>query len=397
MSKLDIGKLRRPPFDEAANLLLQRSTTDEDKKQERKGGRWVIREGIKPVELYCYLNARFGIPNGVQMMFRKDDSDNLIHWHYTLTYEDEVLEIISLTFRLEIWHSETFQDSPAEKAKFIYAIKNDFSNYGKEIGEFRKKIEKWHMFVNPYFRIKRVIEHQLYKLESLDLEKIEPLPYNVAGMDTQKTKEQAKLLSDSYTEATALGLSIRMLAPVFAEAFVNLLIFLLAEDDVKNDKRVYESVVRQQIDLRIKNLHRNCTGFYQAVDYNNVDACKVFHTLMNGRNDLLHGNIEPNKLAYETVYFDGKIPLFNDYRDFSFFSWEASIRNVRPDAAINDYQVVQNLISHILICLKDDIRKEVLMFMDTKDPGWNEKTKRPGILFPGHMVDIFPDMNDQEL
>ena len=35
---------------------------------------------IAPSDLYCYLHARFGPPNGPQNFLRNDSSDNLIHW-----------------------------------------------------------------------------------------------------------------------------------------------------------------------------------------------------------------------------------------------------------------------------------------------------------------------------
>ena len=36
---------------------------------------------------------------------------------------------------------------------------------------------------------------------------------------------------------------------------------------------------------------------------------KNFHTLMNGRNDFLHGNVDPTKLKFDSVFFDyGTIP-----------------------------------------------------------------------------------------
>ena len=395
MKFIDVSQLSYPPMKEVAGKMRELSKNGEKPKTAIKGGVWIIREGITPVELYCYLNARFGPPNGIQMLFRSDDSDNLIHWHYTINYKGDVLEIMCMTFRLEIIHSIEF-DSPSEaKKEFIKNLKKDFSSYGKNIFEFRKKIEKWQLFTNPFFRIKSVIEHQLVKLEALKIEELEALSYPKSAKDLENLKDRMNHAGELYTEATALGLNIRMLAPVYAESFINLIIFLLAEDDIKNDKRLYDSIVRQQIDIRIKGLHRNCKGFYQAIDYNNIDACKEFHTLMNNRNDLLHGNVDPKKLAYETVYFDGKIPLFTDYRDFSFYSWEASIRNVTPKLAIGDYQVVQNLIAYILICLEDDTRAEVSRFLETKDPGWNEATKRPGVLFPSHMVDMFPKFEDE--
>lgn len=396
MKSIDISQLSYPSMKAVAGEMSALAKGGKKPKTAMTGGIWVIREGITPVELYCYLNARFGSANGMQMLFRSDDSDNLIHWHYTLKYKGETLEIMCMTFRLDIMHSIEFDDNSIAKSEFIKDIKKDFAKYGKSISEFRKRIEKWQLFINPFFRIKSVIEHQLNKLESLKIEELEPLSYPKSADDLENLKDRMAHAGELYTEATALGLNIRMLAPVYAESFVNLLIFLLAEDDIKSDKRMYDSIVRQQIDIRVKGLHRHCKGFFQAIDYNNVDACKEFHTLMNNRNDLLHGNVDPKKLSYETVYFDGKIPLFNDYRNFSFYSWEASIRNVTPELAISDYQVVQNLIAYILVCLEDSTREVVLRFLDTKDPGWNESTKRLGILFPSHMVDMFPKFDDEE-
>jgi hypothetical protein len=37
---------------------------------------------IRPADLFCYLGARFGPPNGVQNFLRSNDSDNLIHWDH---------------------------------------------------------------------------------------------------------------------------------------------------------------------------------------------------------------------------------------------------------------------------------------------------------------------------
>lgn len=396
MQKIDIQKFTCPPFKEALDEMRGMSKAGKKPVTATRGGVWVIREGLTPVDLYCYLNARFGRPNGFQMALRKDDSDNLIHWHYTLKYGEDRLDIMCMTFRVDIMHSFEFSDSLNAKKEFLKDIKNDFSNYGNNISEFRKTLEKWSLFVNPFFRIKSVIEQQLTKLEQLNVGELEPLSYPSSSEDLDRLKDKIGIAGKIYTEATALGLNIRMLAPVYAESFINLLIFLLADADIKNDKRMYDSVVRQQIDIRIKGLHRHCRGFFQPVDYNNVEACKEFHTLMNNRNDLLHGNIDPKKLVFETVYFDGRIPLFNDYRNFSFYSYEASIRNVTPDLATGDYQIVQDLIAYILVCLEDKIREEVMRFMETKDPGWNEADKRPGVLFPDHMVDMFPKFEDEE-
>jgi hypothetical protein len=43
-----------------------------------------VRQRLSPVDMYCYLKARFGEPNGVQNILRSDSSDNWIHWEYSL-------------------------------------------------------------------------------------------------------------------------------------------------------------------------------------------------------------------------------------------------------------------------------------------------------------------------
>jgi hypothetical protein len=39
-----------------------------------------IQNTIRPSDIYCYLGARFGEPNGIQNFLRSNDSDNLVHW-----------------------------------------------------------------------------------------------------------------------------------------------------------------------------------------------------------------------------------------------------------------------------------------------------------------------------
>jgi hypothetical protein len=63
-------------------------------------------------------------------------------------------------------------------------------------------------------------------------------------------------------------------------------------------------------------------------------------------------------------------------------------------------QIVQNLIAYILICLDKKSSLKVRRFMDTKNPGWNDKTQRVGILFPPYIVDmvsIFEDDSNAEI
>ncbi len=54
---------------------------------------WEIKNEIKPIDLYCYLVAKFGSPNGILTLFRNDDSDNLVHWDWILESEYGIITI----------------------------------------------------------------------------------------------------------------------------------------------------------------------------------------------------------------------------------------------------------------------------------------------------------------
>jgi hypothetical protein len=78
------------------------SLTEEEK--QRVTVSHYLNEGtLSPLTPYCYLKARFGLPNGLQMLFKNHEStDNLIHWHYTIRSGDEKLDIVDHTTRVEI-------------------------------------------------------------------------------------------------------------------------------------------------------------------------------------------------------------------------------------------------------------------------------------------------------
>ncbi|ELY4665387.1 hypothetical protein SMZ96_004118, partial [Cronobacter muytjensii] len=146
-TKIDITKLEY--IDQRLVVLefQQKSTLI---KRDRDFSLWVDINNIKPIVLYCYLQVRFGKPNGIQNLFRSDDSDNLVHWDYLLDYEGYRIHIQCMTYRIEILKSIDFEDQKYAKDEFINDLKKDFKNFGKEISKYRSKIETWHLFINPF-------------------------------------------------------------------------------------------------------------------------------------------------------------------------------------------------------------------------------------------------------
>src|SRR4051812_4798438 len=98
-----LGKVSAPNPMEVIERLKARKI-----ESHKPARRLFIKSGIKPVDLYCYLYARFGPPNGMQSFLRDDDSNNIFHWHYSLWADGISIEIMAATYKIEMWLPEDF-------------------------------------------------------------------------------------------------------------------------------------------------------------------------------------------------------------------------------------------------------------------------------------------------
>ena len=350
---------------------------------------WILFNEVRPVDLYCYLWARFGRPNGIQNFLRGDTSDNLIHWDWTLSSKYGRLIFLGMNFRTEVILLGNFPFTEDDKEEFVCRLKEDFSNFGKKMSEVRSKIlEKWTEFVNPYHRIKQAVELLLKEVKNLSLEPSkEAIPSVLDFSDMATFKTRWEEVAGRYSKGFGICFGIRSMLPVMAEAFVNLLLFVLMKEDIKRDVRLRENVIRQPIDIRIKSLHHTCIGFEQSVDYSHP-ACKKYHSFVNERNDLLHGNVVIEKLRFNEVFFNERVPVFQEYRSM----WERSFgvegRAVGLDRLDLEVKTVYEFITYVLSCLSFEVKNYIDLIMQTRDLGFNEETGRLGILFPGYLVDF---------
>lgn len=354
----------------------------------KNGEMWEFTNEIKPLDLYCYLYAKHGPPNGIQNFLRSDDSDNLIHWEWTLAGEYGLTSIQGQNFRSEIHLIGDFKGKDLALEDFISQTKSDIRNYGKKISELKKELEKWTQFVNPYNRIESALNLHFEKLDGLNLNpQLDKVPQATCEEEFKSFGERWSAISEKYSYAVGLTFGLRSMLPVLAESFVNLVLFILCRPDIKGNERLFQNTVRQPIDVRVQSLHVNCIGFDSPIDYSS-EECKRFHTLMNERNDLLHGNVEVNKLSIGDVFFNKKVPLFIQYEDFWDKSIGVSMQSVKLDSIHEDRAVVERFIQYVLSKLRVDIKEQVELIMDKGQLGFNHKTGRIGILFPEHMVDF---------
>lgn len=348
----------------------------------------VVRKGIKPVDLYCYFYGRFGQPNGIQSILRTDDSDNLFHWHYTFALGDDVLiDVMAATYKIEIFYPEVFCFDEDPLTGFISAIQNDFKNHGEKIKAARARLEKWLHFINPFKKMKATLERMRERGFEIEALTKTPIQHPVSNEEFQEFQRDYSKTATLLDELYGISLTIRMMAPVMAESFINLLMFTLARPEVSADARLFDSLKRQPIDVRVKTIHMNCHGFVKQVDINS-NRYKGFHTLMNGRNDHLHGNISPEQTFHEELFFDGTIPLFSDWRGFHERCFNGHERTHSFEKACQDMKLVDDFIEEVLAATQDKFRPSLVAMLDKMELGYRPEKKRLGILFPDHLVDF---------
>ncbi|MBU2718989.1 hypothetical protein HF563_06300 [Acidithiobacillus ferridurans] len=348
---------------------------------------WKLQNQIKPVDLYCYLYARFGPPNGIQNFLRADHSDNLIHWEWTLQAEDRFYLVQGHNFRTEIWVS-----GPALEAESLEVlvddIKRSFPQHGKSMGEIRNKLEHWVEFINPYQRIRAAVDCLAKELDSLEVPSKADQPKSVT--DFENLEEWSTVWTShaqTISRATGLCFGIRSMLPVMAEAFVNLIMYMQMNPELKADDRLRENLFRQPIDVRVRGLSHNCLGFERAVDYSH-EACRRYHSLVNERNDLLHGNVVVDKLKFNEIYFNGRVPIFKSYSTMWERAFGVAQSSVGLDLLKNEREVVDGFIDYVVSCLKEKIQMHVRAFLQQRDLGLSLDDGHLGMLFSGQLIDM---------
>lgn len=349
---------------------------------------------VKQLDLYCFLKLNFGEPNGFFSFLRGDHSNNFIEWHYSLKIDDiYILEIMGSTRFLE-FHVSSINNVALDnfnEIDFFASLNNQIFLNRKEIYKKKNQLEYWVIFLNTYKRLKDTIEEFYQKYQKLSLQDPEPLQSEsplVTKLEIDRYQRQTKNLIKNILTKKSYGIVLRMLFPVLGESLVNLIIFVLAKDEIKNDKRLLDNIFRSQIDIRIKTLRLNCNKIEKAYDQND-ERFKNFLKLMNKRNDFLHGNILPAINTFDEVYFDGKIPFFEEEKDIVMEYVKQNLFQVTEKEVNQDYQTIEQFKNYILDNISLPSREEIKIILNKGDLGWNKKTKRIGILFDDELLQSF--------
>ena len=351
------------------------------------GGMWEIHNEIRPLDLYCYLQARFGDPNGIQNILRADDSDNMFHWEWTLRDGEDRLSILGLNFRTEVVLFGPFDTSDEARLAFIREVKTDLSSYGTRMKAFRQTLEKWTMAFNPFHRIDHSIRQIQAELKATKERMSRPPQHPTSAADFSEFSQNLAEYGPLLSLAAGQCFGLRMMIPVWVESFVNVLIFVLAKESVRTNQRLLDGLLRNQIDIRTQTLHLNCNGFDKALDPS-AEEYKRYLTLVNERNDLLHGNFTLNKLKYDEVYFRGTVPIFKAYGDFASMGYASFAEVMGLGLVDGEIETARAFIEYVYSCLDPRVASDLREILERRDFGVNEVTKRVGVLFPEYLHDF---------
>lgn len=345
---------------------------------------------INYVDIYCYFKSRFGRPNGIQSILRSESSDNIYHWDYCL-HVDKVYYDFVYSYRqleLNIISEESLNDF--DSASVIAEIQSCLAEHNGEIRKEKEEIELWEIFQNTYSRIRSVQEYcysQYMANYPEDIKQTYPLEFTTEYLDKMFATHRRYISAINVVKN--YGLTLRMLYPVAGEALVNLVLYCLAKEEIRNDKRLYDSISRSNIDIRIKTMHLYCNGILSP--YSQDDSrFKTFMKLMDKRNDFLHGNVTPGFNTFDRVYFDGTVPIFEEPRDLAKELALQSLFQITKDEIVQDAKTINDLQAYLLGNIHKKKKQEIELIMDARELGWNKKKGKIGILFSSTYVDAFP-------
>ncbi len=281
----------------------------------------------------------------------------------------------------------------------ILKIKADYKRVGKEKSVILKSLEKWVIFPNKFVAVAQVCAdlHAQITDNIGGFCTYKPSSFKTRRDSRQKMKTM-KQMAERSTNLYRACLELSLVTPVMAEAFINMLILILCKQEVRNNARQFEAFIRAQIDTKIFDLPYKCEKFLKPITQSS-EAFKKFKRVMDKRNDAIHGNIDPEREQTETLYFEGKVPLFIQSGDHIGKFFEALERQHQPEAVVKDYEDTYAFLVELVACLEPEIVPAVWQIMEDSYPGYDLGRNITGALFPEHvMASYLPGLRyDDEL
>jgi len=375
---LDVASWRCATPEEVVCFIKEKAGKNRARPSSRRSRPSVlaVRENLVPVDVYCYLKARFGEPNGFGNRLRAQHSDNLVHWEFLLKAGDDDVLITGWIRQVRVVVSARLTDQ--DWLNLILAIKSDYKRVGKKKSSVLKSLGHWVIFPNRYVAIADLCADLHAKiLENMaQFENFKPSSRRFRS-DSRRFETWASTRVKLYQNC----LQLSVMTPILAEAFINLLILAFCKPELRANRAELDLFIREKIHKRLRELNTKCMGFIRPVD-KHLETYGRFLKVMNKRNDTIHGNHDPEREYVERVYFEGTRPLFVQPGDAIGKYFEGIECQYRPDLVIEDYEAVHEFLSDLISsCLTPGYAADFNRVAEDHYPGFDVRRKKMGCLF----------------
>jgi hypothetical protein len=284
---LDVESWRTATKAELLQFVKDRRPRAEVEPNRQRPSTLAVRQHLSPVDVYCYLKARFGEPNGFQNFLRTDSSDNWIHWDFQLKAGDHDVWVCGMSREVHftLWTKMTDENW----RDLIRGIKADFKRVGKEKSKILKTLERWVIFPNRFVEIaNNCADLHADIVDNIGSYRSFKTPsFKSSNFKSKKARKEAEAVNgqifERSTKVHSSSLKLSLLTPVMAEAFINMVILILCKKDIRNNNRQFDAFIRSQIDTKLYDLAYKCEGFVRPIDQNS-ETFKNFKRVMDKRN-----------------------------------------------------------------------------------------------------------------
>ncbi|NEW99191.1 hypothetical protein [Rhodopseudomonas sp. BR0G17] len=359
--------------------VLKFAVKKRSKAEEGKTNFLAVRQHLRPVDVYSYLRARFGEPNGFQNFLRRDDSDNLIHWDFQLKAGTEDVYICGHLREIHIALSEALTD--LEWQTLIKAIKSDYHRVAKAKSKITHSFEKYVVFQNKYLALSDLCADLHARISEAATSNSVDYKFD----DSEEFKKEMNRRSSQVAAVFNDCLTLRLLMPIMAESYINMLILTFCRREILDDKERYNRFLRAKIPQRLRLLSENCDGFEKTID-KDIPGYSNFMNIFNQRNFALHGNVSPLQEQIETIYFEGRRPLFVNPGNSIEMLFAFMEKHADRHKLLEDYEQLHTFLHEVTKCLSADKRAFFEHVISDAYPGFRMDLRRPTRLLPDHYV-----------
>ncbi|HEY1772568.1 MAG TPA: hypothetical protein VGH91_05190 [Gammaproteobacteria bacterium] len=300
-------------------------------------------EGVSPYQAYSFLKETFGQPNS-------DEFDDMkTQWQYALQSSDAYYEIYDwkvFTWSIGVYLREGAKKSGEELANELFKLFKAGAAKGKNALKEKLKHPDGLVIENPFFTYRETAD-SLYEL--------------LIEMQEPKKDEAGHLEFHHWWKHYDLCRAAFIMYLSSVEGFINLLYELYLRKSLR-EKRIYDRIYREQIDLKIRLAPLYCECFSENVLDANSEEFKKFHSLVNLRNDLVHANL--TKPMMSPVIYEDDIEFVIEVDSETTIGVPASFREFESRHVELAKTITGNLIKYVIASMRPRFRKEFSAVMD---------------------------------